>query len=98
MKHRRNVTSTVRISSVSEVVYGNIELDSHADSIVAGRNCCVIQITGRECDVTPYRDDYDSIKNVQIVNAATEWQSPSTGQIYILVFNKALWMGHSMKH
>jgi len=96
--HRQNISATDRISSSNKIVYGNIELDSHADSIVAGSNCCVLQITGRECDVTPFRDDYDSIKNVQIVQAATAWQSPNSGQVYILIFNEALWMGDSMKH
>ena len=54
--------------------------------------------TSRECDVSPYRDDYASIKNVPIVQAATAYQSPYTGQVYILILNEALWMGDSMKH
>ena len=50
------------------------------------------------CDVSPYRDDYESIKNVPIVNAATAWQSTLTGQIYILVINECIWMGDNMDH
>lgn len=52
-ERRQNVSSTVRISESSNCVYGNIELDSHEDSIVSRDDCCVIQMTGRECDVTP---------------------------------------------
>ena len=77
--------------------FGRCELDSHADTIVAGSNCVILQYTGKECDVSPYRDDYDSISNVPIVHAATAWQSPVTGQTFILVLNEALWMG-SMDH
>ena len=79
-------------------VYGNCELDSHADSIVAGKNCVILTYSGKERDVSPYREDYESIKNVPIVTAATAWQSPTSGQIYILVFNEAIWMGDHMDH
>ena len=77
---------------------GKIELDSHADTIVAGSNCVVMHYTGRECDVSPYTDEYKPIQNVPIVQAATAWQSPDTGQIYILIFNEALWMGDTLDH
>ena len=42
--------------------------------------------------------NYDPIQNVPIVTAATAWQSPVTGQTYILVLNEALWMGDTMQH
>jgi hypothetical protein len=35
---------------------------------------------------------------VPIVTAATAWQSPHTGQLYILIFNEAIWMGDQMTH
>ena len=77
-------------------VHGRCELDSHADTTVAGSNCTVLHYTGKVCDVSPYRDDYDPVSNVPIVTAATAWQSPHSGQVYILVFNECLWMGDSM--
>ena len=73
------------------------ELDSHADTHVAGSNCRVLSYTGKECDVSPYRDDYKSISNIPIVTAATAWQSQSTGQVYIIVLDESLWMGNSME-
>ena len=82
----------------ASTTFGRIELDSHADTIVAGSNCVILQYTGKECDVSPYRDDYESVSNVPIVHAATAWQSPHTGQTYILVFHEALWMGGHMEH
>ena len=75
---------------------GKMDMDSHADTTVAGANCCVLSYTGKECDVAPYREDYDSIPNIPIVTAATAWQSDYTGQVYIIVFNEALWMGNDM--
>ena len=72
--------------------YGRMELDSHADTIVAGSNCVLLAYTGRECDVTPYDSSYEPARGIPIVHAATAWQSQHTGQTYILVLNESLWM------
>lgn len=81
-----------------ETHYGRSELDSHADTCVAGANCIILAYTGKECDVSPYRDDYEAATNVPIVHAATAWTSKRTGQTYILVLNEALWMGDVLDH
>ena len=96
--NRRVISASRSVYSVSKIEHSRIELDTHADSIVAGANCCIMHYTGRVCDVSPYRDDYSPVKNVPIVQAATAYQSPHTGQVYILIFNEALWMGESLKH
>ena len=79
-------------------MYGRSELYYHADTTVAGANCCILQYTGKECDVSPYCYDYEDIKCVPIVHAEAAWQSPETGQIYILVLHEALWMGDTLYH
>ena len=38
------------------------------------------------------------MNNVPIANVATAWQCPTTGQVFILVFHEALWMGDTMTH
>ena len=55
--------------------YGRSELDSHADTCVAGANCTILAYTGKECDVSPYQDDYEAATKVPIVHAATAWTS-----------------------
>ena len=96
----RRLSSTTSSQSTKKdaVVYGKCECDSHADTIAAGSNCVVLNYTGKVCDVSPYRDDYEAVTNVPIVSAATAWQSHETGQTYILVFNEELWMGDSMDY
>jgi len=81
-----------------KVHHRRIELDSHANTIVFVKNCVVLAFTGRECDVSPYTDTYDSIKSVPIAKAGTAWTSPELGTTSILVFNKGLWMGNKMEH
>ena len=95
---RKSSASNRSPSSPTEQYHGRCELDTHADTIVAGRNCVVLHYTGKVCDVEPYRDDYESMKNVAIATVATAWQSPVSGQCYILVFNEALWMGDTIPH
>ena len=85
--HRRTAATTTKVSYKTATIYGRCELDSHADTIVAGSNCVVINYTGKVCDVSPYRDDYTPVSNIPIVTAATAWQSLHTGETYILVFN-----------
>ena len=76
--------------------YSRMELDTHADTVVLGKNCVILSHTGRECDVSPYTDFYDAIKGVPIVSGATAWTSQRDGETYILVFHEALWMGSTM--
>ena len=75
-----------------------IELDSHADTIVLGSNCVVLHHTGKVCEVSPYLDNYEAIKNVPVVCSATLWIDTVDNQEYILVFNESLWMGDSLTH
>ena len=98
--NRRNIAAMKanKNKPSSEFKIGKIELDSHADTIVAGSNCIVMHYTGRECDVSPYTKEYKPIQDVPIVQAATAWQSPESGQLYILIFNEALWMGDTLDH
>jgi len=79
-------------------VFGQIELDSHADTVVLGRNCIIMNYTNRACNVMPYTDSYEPIKDVPVVQGATGYTNPKTGQTYILIFNEALWMGDHMDH
>ena len=80
------------------VIYDKMELDSHADTVVLGKNCVVLAFTGRECDVSPYTETYESIKGVPIVTGASAWTCPDTSETIILVFHEALWMGDVMSH
>ena len=82
----------------ASVVYSQLEMDSHADTIVCGLNCIIMHFTGKECDVLPYTDTYEAIKSVPIVQAATAYDNPETGETTILILNEAIWMGDKMDH
>jgi len=79
----REISATSR-EGPYKVHHGRIKIDSHADTIVLGKNCVVLAFTGRECDVSPYTDTYDSIKSVPIAKAGTGLDIPRVrNHIYI---------------
>ena len=71
----------------------NCEMDTHADTCVAGPNFRVDEFTGEHCDVAPYSSDYKPIKDVLIANASTAFTTDKTGEMLILQFNQVLLYG-----
>ena len=84
------------VSNNTNDYHGRIELDSHADKADLGCNCVIITYTGKEWEVSPYRDENKLIQHVPIVTRATAWTFPHSGETFILVFNEALWMGEKL--
>ena len=80
------------------MVYSTMELDSHANTIICGSNCIVMNFTAKEFDVVPYTDTYKTIKAVPIVQAAIAYNNPDTGETTILIINKSICMGETMYH
>ena len=70
---------------------GRMEMDTHADTFVAGRNCILMKFTERVCDVMPYDESYEAKKNVPISQVATGYTT-SNGDRFILVINEAILM------
>ena len=69
----------------------SLELYTHTDTFVAGRNCSVVSFSERICDIMPYYDDYWPKEGVPIYQVATDYTSIN-GQRSILVLNEALWI------
>ena len=57
-----------------------------------------MSFTGRECEVSPYSNSYESINKVPIVTGAIGYTSPISGKRLILIFNEELWLGYQMQH
>ena len=94
---RRISSSLRRISDVQgQPFHGRCEMDSHADTTVAGKNCAILKYTDRSCDVAPFSEKYTPMKDIPIVTAATGYTS-ANGRNYILVFNEALYI-KDMEH
>ena len=87
----RTISKNFTIPKRDKFYKGRVEMDTHADTFLAGRNCTVLNFSERICDVMPYSDAYEAMVDIPIVQAATGYTAPDGSQ-YILVFNEAIYM------
>ena len=80
------------------MVYSTMYLDSYAGMIFCGSNYIVMHFIGKEYDVAPYNEAYETIKAVKIVQASIAYGNPETGYTAILILNEAIWMGETIDH
>jgi len=79
-------------------VINRTELDSHANTCVAGANTVPLWYTDCAVSVSPFIGEYQPLSDVPIASVATAWDHPETGETYILVLNEALYFGDRMNH
>jgi len=84
---QRNVSkmSFQQHHSLDSTITGYCELDSHADTCVAGSNCVVMEVTEQTVNVSAFADVHGVMKNIPIVTAATAFDDENTGDTYILI-------------
>jgi hypothetical protein len=63
---------------------------------VVGSNFRAWEFTGITCDVSPFTEEYEAMKDVPIVTAATAWTNDDTDEAFILIFHQVLWYGKKM--
>ena len=73
------------------------ELDTRAGTIRAGMNFHLLSTTGGVCNVKGFHDDFDVIKDILIARVTTAFQDEHEA-VYILIINKALYLGLSIDH
>jgi Reverse transcriptase (RNA-dependent DNA polymerase) len=76
-----------------EGTFGKNEIDNHADTICAGPNWKLLELSGEFCTVTPFSTDYQPKVNVPIAKCATTYTCPDSGQSIILIADQVLWFG-----
>jgi hypothetical protein len=81
----------------NKVIHSTCELDSHADTCVAGPNCLILEYTDQVVNVSAYSDELDTMTDVPVVTAATARDDLNTGNTTILILGQALYMGDRIK-
>ena len=66
---RSQRSEAIKIPAVNSILIqdGQLELDSHVDTCVAGAMWKVMKYTGVVCNVYPYSDSYKPLKQVPVV-------------------------------
>lgn len=103
---RRKLAAARRAVSESDTVenqssagtVGRKELDTHADTGVAGRNWRPIEFTGDQVEVQPYSKEYTAIRDIPIAKCATVWTDQDTGTDWLLLADQMLWFGNRLDH
>jgi len=81
-----------------DVEEGHAEMDTHADTCVAGPEYRVLSFTGEKVNVHPYNDEYEPVEDVPIAMVETTYTCPDTGETIILVGHQHLYFGDRLKH
>ena len=92
-QHKQVIASV----STTEKMSATNELDSHADTTVAGSNMVMLEDTGGRASVTPFSKEYSPVPDIPIATCATTYICTSTGKPYLLVFGEALYFGGRME-
>ena len=66
------------------------DLDSHANMVVVGKHCKILDRTGEKVDVSPFTPDYTPLEQVEVVDAALEYECQFTGKVHLLIVRNAL--------
>jgi hypothetical protein len=74
---------------------GPTELDSHADTCVLGFGWQVMEESGESCIVRPYSGESGESTEMRVVNAATAYDHPTNGEVYILQVQQGLYAGEA---
>jgi hypothetical protein len=61
---------------------GRNEMDTHADTCCAGANWHLFDFTNEVCEVTPFLDSYEPVKEVMVARCGMVWTSPNTCHEY----------------
>ena len=72
------------------------EIDNHADTICAGPNWTLLELSGEYCNVSPFSTDYQPKTDVPIARCATTYTCPTSGDSVVLVADQVLWFGDEL--
>ena len=70
-----------------------LDLDSHADMAVLGKNCYVLEETGKTIDVFSYDPSLGS-KRRKVASGCFAYDEPTTGRVILLIVHKGLSIPH----
>jgi hypothetical protein len=97
------ISSVRRLSAIKSIFkstdpgfYTNNENDTHTDTCVCGTTFTVVEDTAQVCDVSPFSNEYQAMKDMPIISAATTYTNPTNGESVILLVNQALWFRKAM--
>lgn len=91
--------SVMQVRQKDSIYQSTCELESHADTCIAGPNCKAIEDTGYTVHLSGFSNKlHGAIENAPIVKAVTAYDDQSTGITYILVLGQAIYLGNDVEN
>ena len=91
--HVYAIIAGIEESDETTGVNATMELDSHANVVLLGRDCFVFDgIQGKTCRVIPYDPGLGTGRDIPIVDGAVAYDCDYTHQTYIMVVRNALYV------
>jgi hypothetical protein len=84
-------------TKINSIGYTTLELDSHADTCVLGRDALILLDYDRPVIVEDYDPSFGT-KTYTTVSGALAYDDPVTGKVYHLVINQAIHIPHLDHH
>ena len=72
-------------------------LDLHADMCCGGSNTVAFVLTGEKVNVFPFSEDLPAVQEAPITTILMIWESPKTGELWMLVIHEVLYFGDRLK-
>jgi len=69
------------------------ELDSHADTWVAGSNTLLLSQEDQTVSISGYTDELPVTQDIPIACVASLYEDPTSGELTMLIINQALYFG-----
>jgi hypothetical protein len=88
----KHIATDLLTSSMAE-----IDIDTRADTICAGKASCVIEYTDPVCDVSPFTSEYEPMRNIPVAKMATAYDLYDH-ETYILVTVQSLYFGDKLEN
>ena len=82
----------LEIKAMEKYGKSRTELDSHANMLVAKKNCYVIGLTVETMDVCPFTPEYESLKKVPLSDAALMYTCEYTNKKCLIIVRNALYV------
>jgi hypothetical protein len=82
------ISHTTSTTYEPPIIHSNCELNSHANTCVAGPHCIILEWTDQVTNVSAYSDQSKVLQDIPIITAATAYDDPQTGITYIIVIRQ----------
>ena len=74
-----------------------VELDSHANMYISGRNSTIIRYTNERADMSPFVEELGTMSDVPIVTSVQAYDDPKSGETKLMVTRNSSYVD-SLEH